>query len=59
MHRIRKCQGRLRILAIIDSAAAATQILDELGVPRTPPPPRARDPSTLENEHDPATDDWC
>ena len=53
-----KCNGRLRILAVIDDATLATQILDELAIPRAPPPTRARDPATL--EHDPTTlDDPC
>jgi hypothetical protein len=43
-----KCNGKLRILAVVETDAHAAQILDELAIERTPPPPRARDPSTLE-----------
>jgi hypothetical protein len=52
-----KCGGRLRILALVDDEDTATAILDELAIERTPPPARARDPSTL--EHDPDADDTC
>jgi hypothetical protein len=52
-----KCTGKLRVLALVDDPTIATQILDELEIPRTPPPKRARDPTTL--DHDPNLDDVC
>lgn len=39
-----RCKGRLRVLAVIDDRDQAAQILDELSIPRSPPPARARDP---------------
>ena len=53
-----KCGGRLRILALIDDPQTAEKkILDDLAIERTPPPTRARDPSTL--ERDPDADETC
>ena len=52
-----KCGGRLRMLSLVDDEDTATAILDELAIERTPPPTRARDPSTL--DHDPDADDTC
>ncbi len=52
-----KCTARLRILTIVEDQTLAVQILDELGVPRTPPPTRARDPATLDPA--PTLDDSC
>ena len=52
-----KCTGKLRILALVDDLTIAAQILDELNIPRAPPPKRARDPTTL--DHDPNLDAVC
>jgi hypothetical protein len=52
-----KCNGSLRILALVEDKAAAAKILAELHIDRTPPPTRARDPTTL--DHDPDADDSC
>ena len=52
-----KCTGKLRILAVIGDRAIATQILDELHIPRAEQPHGARDPTTL--ERDPDLDDTC
>jgi hypothetical protein len=54
-----KCGGRLRIVALIDDEDTATAILDELAIERTPPPTRARDPSTLDHDPDADADDTC
>jgi hypothetical protein len=41
-----KCQGRLRVLAVITEREAVQRILGHLGVPAdTPLPARARDPT--------------
>lgn len=54
-----KCTGKLRILALVDDPAIATQILDELHIPRAEHPHRARDPTTLERDPDLDLDDTC
>lgn len=43
-----QCAGKLRIVAVVEDEAVAAAILDELGIARAPPVPRARDPATLE-----------
>jgi hypothetical protein len=43
-----KCEGRLRVRAIVDDPTTAAEILDELGIARAPPPSRAGDPAALE-----------
>ena len=52
-----KCQSKLRILGVVDDEPLARAILTELGIAPTLPPPRARDPATLDAA--PATDDPC
>ena len=42
-----KCTGRLRILGIVEDESIARAFADELALPRAPPIPRARAPSTL------------
>jgi uncharacterized protein YbaR (Trm112 family) len=42
-----KCDGRLRVIAIVDDRTTARAILEELGLPQARIPTRARDPTTL------------
>ncbi len=48
-----RCDGRLRVIAVIEEPEVALSILAELNIPRARPPTRTRDPTTLfplENE---------
>ena len=52
-----KCAGKLRILGVVEDEALARAVLAELGIASTPPPTRARDPTTL--DADQSFDDPC
>ncbi len=41
------CDGRLRVIAVIDDVTIARRLLAELRLPRTKSPPRSRDPTLL------------
>ncbi len=50
-----KCDGRLRVLAVITEREPVQRILSHLGMPTGPPPvARARDPSDPVDDEEPA-----